>query len=120
MSDFLLLYEGGDHEWMKGRSPAEIQDVMQEWGAWFKQLESSGHLRNPGAALKPGGSVLARNGKSITTDAVMSELKELVGGFSIVQAGSLSEAAKIAEGSPFLKNNPDGKIVIRPVFEPQA
>jgi hypothetical protein len=50
----------------------------------------------------------------------MAEVKELIGGFTLIQADSVEQAAKIAEGSPFLKNNPEGRIQVRPVFEPKA
>jgi hypothetical protein len=41
MSDYLVMYEGGDKGWMK-RPPKEFQKAMEEWGAWFKELESKG------------------------------------------------------------------------------
>ena len=79
---------------------------MQAWGEWFKRLEASGNLRNPGAALGKGGAVLTRNGQGFHTDTSMSEVKELVGGYSVIQATSLAEATELAKGSPFLQNNP--------------
>ena len=63
MSDYLVMYEGGDKGWTK-RSPKEIQGAMEEWGAWFKELESKGVLRNPGSALAPGGAVITRTGRA--------------------------------------------------------
>jgi len=116
MNEYLLIYEGGDKSWMK-RSPAEKEKVMAQWGAWFKELEKSGHLRNGGAALAPGGATLRVNGGSITTDMALPEVKELIGGFSIIAANSLDEAAELAKGTPFLKNNPGGTVVIRPVAQ---
>jgi len=115
MSDYLVMYEGGDKGWMK-RPPKEFQKAMEEWGAWFKELESKGVLRNPGSALAPGGAVITRNGKGFVTDTTMAEVKELIGGFTIIHA----EAAEIAQGSPFLRNNPGGRIRVQPVFEPPA
>ena len=119
MSDYLVMYEGGDKGWMK-RPPKEFQAVMEEWGAWFKELESKGVLRNPGAALAPGGAVITRNGKGFVTDTAMAEVKELIGGFTIIHADSVEKAAEIAQGSPFLRNNPGGRIRVQPVFEPPA
>ena len=116
MTDFLLLYQNGDPSWME-RSPAELQKGLQAWGEWFKQLEASGHLRNPGAPLGAGGAVLTRNGAGFHTDTSMSEVKELVGGYSVIQANSLAEATKIAEGSPFLDGNPRGQVLVRPVLK---
>jgi hypothetical protein len=119
MKDYLVIYERGDEGWMN-RSPKEFQAIMEEWGAWFKELEAKGVLRNPGSALAPGGAVITKNGKGFVTDTTMAEVKELIGGFSIIQAGSVEKAAEIAQGSPFLRNNPKGRILVQPVFEPPA
>jgi len=119
MSDYLVTYEGGNKSWMKG-SPSELQAAMEEWGAWFKELEAKGVLRNPGSALAPGGAVITRNGKGFVTDTTMAEVKELIGGFTIIRAESVEQAAEIAQGSPFLRNNPNARIRVQPVFEPPA
>jgi len=71
-----------------------MQAMMQTWQDWFKQLESTGNLRNPGAALGNDGAVLSRNGTGIVTDTTMSEVKELVGGYLVIAANSLEEAAE--------------------------
>lgn len=118
MADFLLLYEGGDSKWMETAKPEEVQTVMQSWGDWFKRLEASGNLRNPGAALAPGGALLTTKGSDIQTDTTMSEVKELVGGFSVIAADSLEQATELAKGSPFLNNNPTGRVHVRPVHQP--
>ena len=117
MTDFLLLYEGGDSTWMESRSPEDIQAVMAQWGAWFQQLEKSGHLRNPGAALAPGGAAVQSTGDSIKTDRSLPEVKELIGGYSVIAAATLEEASELAEGCPFLQNNPGGTVVVRPVLQ---
>src|SRR5262245_7709942 len=119
MGDYLITYERGDKGWMN-RSPQEFQAIMAEWGAWFKDLEAKGVLRNPGSALAPGGAVITRNGKGFATDTTMAEVKELIGGFSVIRADSVERAAEIAQSSPFLKNNPNGRIRVQPVFEPSA
>jgi len=59
MADYLLVYEGGDPNW-KTAPPEDVQAVMAQWGAWFKELESKGVLRNPGSALAPGGATLRK------------------------------------------------------------
>ena len=117
MTDFLLLYEGGDSSWMENAAPEEIKGVMDQWGAWFKELEASGHLRNPGAALAPGGAVLRTNGGDIETDQALPEVKELIGGLFVIAADSIEEASEVAKGSPFLRNNPNGTVLIRPVAQ---
>ena len=119
MNDFLLIYQGGDPTWTE-RSPEEIEAVMAQWGQWFKNLEASGNLRSPGAALAPGGLALRKNGSTIVTDAPMAEVKELIGGYSVIQAESLEAAAELAKGSPFLVNNPDGRVLVRAVITPEG
>jgi hypothetical protein len=116
MADFLLIYQGGDSAWRE-RPPAEIEASMQAWGQWFKQLEATGNLRNAGAPLAPGGVVLRTNGRGIQTDTTMAEVKELVGGYSIIAADSLEHAAELAKGTPFLRNNLDGRVVVRPIMQ---
>ena len=90
---------------------------MQAWGQWFKQLESSGNLRNPGAPLAPGGAVLRTNGRGIQTDTTMAEVKELIGGYSVIAAESLEQASELAKGSPFLRNNPHGSVQVLPIMQ---
>ena len=119
MKDFLLIYQGGDPTWTD-RDPEEIQATMERWGRWFKELEASGNLRDPGAALAPGGMTLRKNGSAIVTDTPMAEVKELIGGYSVIQAESIADAAELAKGSPFLENNPEGRVLVRPVFTPEG
>jgi hypothetical protein len=61
--------------------------------------------------------VLTRNGHGFHTDTSMSEVKELIGGYSIVQAKSLAEATELAKGAPFLQNNPKGQVLVRPILQ---
>lgn len=117
MNDYLLLYEGGDKSWMENATKEEVEGVMAQWGAWFQELEASGNLRNPGSALAPGGALLAHRGDSIATDTTLPEVKELIGGFSVIAAESLEAATEIAKRGPFLNNNPTGTVLVRPVMQ---
>lgn len=116
MADFLVIYQGGNSSWRE-RPAAEIEAAMQAWGQWFKQLEATGNLRSPGAPLAPGGVVLRSNGRGIQTDTAMAEVKELIGGYSIIAADTLEQAAELAKGTPFLRNNPDGSVLVRPIMQ---
>ena len=116
MADFLVIYQGGDPSWRQ-RPASEIEASMQAWGLWFKQLEATGNLRNPGAPLAPNGVVLRANGRGIETDTAMAEVKELIGGYTVLAADSLEQAAELAKGSPFLRNNPTGTVLVRPILQ---
>jgi hypothetical protein len=117
MADFLLVFQGGDPNWLKNRTPEQIQASMQAWGEWFKQLEASGNLRNPGAPLAPDGVTLTRNGKGIQTDTITPEVRELIGGYSVIAAETLEKATELAKGAPFLLNNPNGRIMVRQILQ---
>ena len=119
MQDFLLIYQGGDPEWVD-KSVEEKQAVMAEWNEWCKELEASGNLRNPGAPLEASGTVLANEGDGISTDTTMPEVKELIGGFSMIQAESIEQATELAKGVPFLKHSSTGRVHVRPVMSPPA
>jgi hypothetical protein len=47
----------------------------------------------------------------------MAEVKELIGGYSVIAADSLEQAAELAKGCPFLRNNPAGSVLIRPILQ---
>ena len=51
MSEFLFLYRGGD----SSGSPEEMQQTMQKWVAWMKELGDEGHLKAIGNPLEPRG-----------------------------------------------------------------
>ncbi len=57
-------------------------------------------------------SVRVRDGKAIVTDGPFAETKEAVGGFDIIECGSLEEAVEIAAGHPIAQT---GTIEVRPL-----
>jgi hypothetical protein len=80
-------------------------DDLQERGAWV----TGDQLAPP----RRGRSVRVRNGKAIVTDGPFAETKEAVGGFDIVECGSLEEAVEIAAGHPVAQV---GTIEVRPFW----
>ncbi len=96
MADFMLLIKGGDP--VRRLSPEEMQQNMQEWGGWMKRLAEAGHLKG-GAPLEKGGKIVM-GPKALVTDGPFPEVKDLVGGYLVLQAKDLDEAAMIAQGCP--------------------
>ena len=99
MPKFLFVYRGGDDDMAK-MTPEEQQQYMQKWEKWIGEAMQKGWMLDPGDALTPEGCVV--NAKKVVTDGPFVEAKEIVGGFSIVQADSLEDAAKLAKGCPGL------------------
>jgi hypothetical protein len=109
MSEFTYLFRNGAPA-SSPASPEQMQQTMQKWMAWFKDLSTKGHLKEMGHPLEPTGKTVT--GKSVT-DGPFAEAKDLVGGFTIVQAKDLAEAAEIAKGCPILEVG--GSVEQRPI-----
>ena len=110
MSEFLYLYRGGD----SSASPEEMQQTMQKWTAWMKALGDSGNLKAIGNPLEPGGKVVKAKQKAIT-DGPYAEAKDLVGGYTLVEAKDINEAAELAQGCPIFDTG--GFVEVRPIMQ---
>jgi hypothetical protein len=80
-------------------------DDLQARGSWI----TGDQLAPPRRAR----SVRVRDGKTIVTDGPFVESKESVGGFDIIECGSLEEAVEIAAGHPVAGT---GTIEVRPLW----
>jgi hypothetical protein len=70
------------------QSPEQRQKQLQKWAAWFKELGTNGHLKELGHPLESSAMVIKGNQK-IVTDGPFAEAKDLVGGFSLIEAKDL-------------------------------
>ena len=106
MTKFMFVYrdKAGDQP---NFSPEEMQAQMAKWGVWFQELGDK--LVDGGDGLLPAGKVL--NGDGTVTDGPFIEAKELVGGFSILQADSLDAAIELARGCPIAEHG--GSVEVR-------
>jgi hypothetical protein len=110
VSEFVYLYRGGQ----RGASPEQSEQIMQKWATWLKQLEDKGHMKDRGQPLEAEGKVVKGDGKLIT-DGPYAESKDIVGGYTLVQAKDLTHAAELAKGCPIFERG--GLVEVRPVME---
>jgi len=108
MSDFAFLYRGRD----TNASPEQMQKTMEKWRAWFKQLGENGHLKDPGHPLENAGKVVKGKQKSVT-DGPFAEAKDVVGGFTLIQARDLEHAVELSKDCPILEVG--GSVEVRPI-----
>jgi hypothetical protein len=109
VAKFLFVYRSGQGS--RTMSPEEMQQVLQKWGAWIAEGFRKGWMLDAGDGLKKEGRVV--NASKVVTDGPFVEAKEIVGGFSIVQADTLDAAAELAKGCPiFLRG---GTVEVRPL-----
>jgi len=95
LSEYLVLSRG---QWDKNVSAQEIQTAIDKFYAWHDRLVGEGKM--------VAGQRLAREGKIVSKDSVkdgpFAEAKEVIGGYWLILATNLEEAAKIAAENPCL------------------
>lgn len=106
---YMLIFRGTD--WYKGLSPEQMQQVLDQWMAWFTGLKSAG-TATAGNPLEPQGKIVS--GKSgIVSDGPFAEAKETIGGYFLLKVATMNEAVTIAKQCPGL---PYGiRVEVRPV-----
>lgn len=112
MNDYMLIYLGGDPDWMENTSQEEMAASMQRWEAWMGKLASEDKLVSGGSPLAYGGKRISPD--AVVTDIAASEFKELVSGYSIIKASSYEEACELAKACPIMEY-PDISIEVREV-----
>jgi hypothetical protein len=98
MARFLFVYRGNNEAFAK-MSPEEMQQHNAKWGEWIGEAMKKGWMVEPGDALTPEGKVVRAK---VVTDGPFVESKEVVGGYSVVEAENIDAAAKLAKGCPGL------------------
>jgi hypothetical protein len=94
---------------------ADPPDEDEEGFPWVDDLQARG-IWVTGDQLAPprrARSVRVRDGKTIVTDGPFIETKEAVGGFDLLECGSLEEAVEIAASHPLAQV---GTIEVRPLW----
>jgi len=99
MAKFLFVYRGGGDVY-RTMPPDEQQQMMQRWQGWLGEGFQKGWLLDAGDGLQKERRVV--NAKKVVTDGPFVETREVIGGFSIVQADTLDAAAELAKGCPVL------------------
>jgi hypothetical protein len=109
-SEYMLLFRGTD--WHKGLSPEEIQQVVNRMKAWFDRLTAEGKAK-AGKPLFHEGKIVSQKKGRLVADGPFAESKEAIGGFFLLELGSLDEAVEIAKDFPALEYG--AKVEVRPV-----
>jgi hypothetical protein len=110
MSEFVYLYRGGQ----RPTAPEGMQKMMQQWMTWMKELGDKGHIKNPGHPLEATGKVVKGQQKTVT-DGPFAEAKDVVGGFTVVEAKDIAHAVELSMGCPILGMG--GNVEVRPVMK---
>jgi len=114
MSEFIYLYRTSDADRRAAMSPESRQQSMQAWLEWMRGLEAKGHIKNPGNPLATEGRVVRGKAKTVT-DGPFVEIKDLVLGYSIIEAKDIDQAVELSRGCPILDGG--GSVEVRPVMK---
>jgi hypothetical protein len=111
-----MLLISWDADKMDAQKEPDPSDAAEEDSfPWLDDVQAQG-VWVAGDRLAPprrARSVRVRDGKAIVTDGPFAETKEVVGGFDILECGSLEEAVEIAAGHPAAQS---GTIEVRPLW----
>lgn len=81
-------------------SPEQLQAMMKPWQDWMGSIAAQNKLVDAGNRLESEGTVVKPN--NVVTNGPYVEIKEAVGGYTIIRADSLKDATEISKGCPIL------------------
>jgi hypothetical protein len=106
---FLIIFRSAD--WYRGLSPEQMQQVADNWMAWFNRLKDEGKCAG-GNPLERTGRIVSGAGR-VVSDGPFAEAKETIGGYFLLTVSTLDEAVNIAKDCPGL---PYGvRVEVRPI-----
>lgn len=95
-SEYLVLSRG---QWDKAASKEDIEAAIGKFYDWYARNLEAGTMK-PGSRLSTEGALVSAAG--IVTDGPFGEAKEVIGGYWIIVARDLREAAELAAQNPCL------------------
>ncbi|HTF03589.1 MAG TPA: YciI family protein [Bacteroidia bacterium] len=101
MNEFLLVFRRDAVSNEPAMSPEQMQAMMKPWQDWMGSLAAQNKLVDAGNRLEPDGYVVKPN--NVVTNGPYVEVKEAVGGYTIIRANSLEEAMELSKDCPILK-----------------
>ena len=110
-----LVIRKADPETEAGVPPSK--ELIDDMTSYNEKLVRSGKMKM-GAGLMPsarGARVSFRNGRPTIVDGPFAEAKELIAGFSLIEAGSLAEVVELVKQWPVSDGHGNVQIEIRPI-----
>lgn len=109
MKEFLLIFRT-DYNGISQRTAEQAQLMMQKWMDWMAGIAAQNKLVTKGNRLQPSGRIVKNN---MVTNGPYMEIKESIGGYTIIKAGSYDDAVEIAKSCPILFSG--GNVEVREI-----
>ncbi|MEO5996112.1 MAG: YciI family protein [Chitinophagaceae bacterium] len=112
MKEFLLVFRTDSVDTEVYQSPEQMQAWMKHWQDWMGGLAAQDKLVSSGNRLAKEGRVLKPD--NVITNGPYVETKEAIGGYIIIKANSLDEAAELSKGCPVftVKGNVEVRAIV--------
>ena len=116
---YLLLLQRGAGEDLPDFGTPEATAMVSAWTSATDAMRAAGVLIDcaPLASASTATTVRVREGQTLLTDGPAAELKEQVGGYTLMECADLDEAIKWAASLPAAAA---ASVEIRPVVAPRA
>ena len=117
MTKFAMLLNGDERESAE-LSPEQGQTQLQDIFAWFERWGAKGKIADSGVHLQPTTTAkTVRQGPDgiVVTDGPYLELKEVIGGFVVLEADDIDDAIAVGATWPTLRGSES--VEIRPIFD---
>jgi hypothetical protein len=101
MKEFLFIFRSDAFTRESRPSPEQLQAMTKPWQDWLGGIAARNKLSSRGNRLHPEGKVV--KSKQVVTDGPYVEMKETLGGYSVVFADSLGEATEMAKDCPIFQ-----------------
>lgn len=111
MKDFLLIFKT-DYTMLQQRTETEAQAMMKKWMDWLGGIAAQNKLIDRGNRLADSGRIVKAN--DMVTNGPYTDIKESIGGYSLIKAENYDDAVIMAKGCPVLLMG--GNVEIREIF----
>lgn len=78
-------------------SPEQLQEMLKDWDNWLGGIAAQGRLVSSDALGFQGKTF---DSKGVVSDGPYAEVKEIVGGYTMVKAKDFDEAVTLSKGCP--------------------
>ena len=116
---YMILLYAPDGPGLPEPGTPEAAKLMADWTSARQAMADAGVLIDCAPLQPPAASttVQVRDGETLITDGPAAEIKEVFGGFTLIECAGLDEALKWAAQLPTAL---DGKVEVRPLIQTGA
>ena len=113
MPQFMLILHDDPSEY-RDLSPEAMQQIVERYSAWARDLAAKGTLAGSNKLRDEGGRIVrSQGGRVVVNDGPYAEAKEIISGYFIVEAATYDDAVEIAKHCPHAESR--GRIEVREI-----